>query len=267
MEDVPLNKRTKSMAMSLAEKMGSFVEFDESDPIGWSKFMRVRVDVRLDKPLRRGAYIATSNGSKWVKFKYEKLMDICYACGKLGHNYQQCIKYDDVTPVAELPYGMWMRGSPTRRRRTVDFRKEEEIKLCQEFQGSLRASKVKAKLNFDKNSEGLGFEDRNKANKGVVTVYDNPIAGEEVARGIGSSETGMGLMGSDARLLKRGRNDIGSSKKTQFVENAPIFDTPMYETSVAPHNTSFPRMDGSAVNATFTESSAAIGEDQCRRSQ
>lgn len=78
MEDVPLNKRTKSMAKSLAEKMGTFVEFDETDPISWSKYMRFRVDVMLDKPLH--CYI------KWVKFKYEKLMDICYACEKLGHN-------------------------------------------------------------------------------------------------------------------------------------------------------------------------------------
>ncbi|KAL2899485.1 DNA ligase [Bienertia sinuspersici] len=32
--DVPLNKRTKSMAISMASKMGKFVEYDDSDPLG-----------------------------------------------------------------------------------------------------------------------------------------------------------------------------------------------------------------------------------------
>ncbi|KNA21693.1 hypothetical protein SOVF_040780, partial [Spinacia oleracea] len=186
-EDVPLNKRTKAMVVSLASKMGSFVEFDESDPIGWSKYMRFRVDVNLEKPLRRGAFIATTGGSKWVKFKYEKLMDICYACGKLGHNYQQCLKYDDLTPVSELPYDMSLRGTPTRRRRTVDMRKEDEIKLCQEFQGSLKASKAKARLNFDRTVQHYGLNDGGRGGNEMVTVYENPIANEGVERGSGSN--------------------------------------------------------------------------------
>lgn len=33
-EDVSLNKRTRSMAKSMTENMGKFVEFDESQPIG-----------------------------------------------------------------------------------------------------------------------------------------------------------------------------------------------------------------------------------------
>ncbi|KAL2892471.1 Terminase large subunit [Bienertia sinuspersici] len=64
-EDVPLNKRTKAMAKSMAASMRGFVEFDESDPIGWSKFMRFRVDLKLDKPLKRWTCIATPNGVNW----------------------------------------------------------------------------------------------------------------------------------------------------------------------------------------------------------
>lgn len=71
--DVPLNKRTKSTV----SRMGRFVEFDESDPIGWSKYMRFWVDVNLEEPLRRGMCIPTVNGSNLIKFKYEKLTDLC----------------------------------------------------------------------------------------------------------------------------------------------------------------------------------------------
>lgn len=50
---MPLSKRTKAMAVSLASSMGEFVKFDDSDPIGWSKFMRFRVHLKLNKPLKR----------------------------------------------------------------------------------------------------------------------------------------------------------------------------------------------------------------------
>lgn len=65
--------------------------------------MRFGVDMSLEKPSRSGICIV-------IKFKYEKLlMDLRYACGKLGHDYQQSFKYDDLTPISELPYGMWLR--------------------------------------------------------------------------------------------------------------------------------------------------------------
>lgn len=83
-EVVPLNKRTEAMAMKIASSMGKFVEYDETDPIGWSKYMRFRVDLRVDKPLRRGMRIGVSKGSKWITFKYEKVMDFCFACELLA---------------------------------------------------------------------------------------------------------------------------------------------------------------------------------------
>lgn len=132
-EDVPFEKRKKSMAMAMAQKMGKFVEYDESDPIGWSKYMRIRVDLPLDKPLRRGMWMMVGNCSKWVKFKYERLMDFCYVCGLFGHGYRDCSVYDDRMAVGELPYGGWMGASPTKRRRGNEYKKEEEKKLCSDL--------------------------------------------------------------------------------------------------------------------------------------
>ncbi|KNA06643.1 hypothetical protein SOVF_179060 [Spinacia oleracea] len=42
-KDVPFERRKKSMVVAMAQKMGS--QYDESDPVGWGKYMRVRVDV------------------------------------------------------------------------------------------------------------------------------------------------------------------------------------------------------------------------------
>ena len=50
-------------------------------------FMRVRVALPITKPLRRGGFIAGSDGERsWVTFKYERLPMFCHFCGILGHD-------------------------------------------------------------------------------------------------------------------------------------------------------------------------------------
>lgn len=48
-------------------------------------FMRVRVALPLEKPIKRGSFIAGSDGIRsWVKFKYERLPRFCDYCGLLA---------------------------------------------------------------------------------------------------------------------------------------------------------------------------------------
>ena len=54
-------------------------------------FMRVRVALPITKPLRRGAYIAGTDGERTcVTFKYERLPILCHYCGLLGHDIRHC---------------------------------------------------------------------------------------------------------------------------------------------------------------------------------
>ena len=53
--------------------------------------MRVRVALPISKPIRRGGFIAASDGAKtWVSFKYERLPIFCHYCGILGHDLRHC---------------------------------------------------------------------------------------------------------------------------------------------------------------------------------
>ncbi|KAF4392294.1 hypothetical protein F8388_012750 [Cannabis sativa] len=62
------------------------VELLEDNPMSWSLFLRVLVEVNIDKPLVSGCYFDLANGmKKWLQFKYEKLGMFCYFCGCLGH--------------------------------------------------------------------------------------------------------------------------------------------------------------------------------------
>ncbi|KAL2925942.1 hypothetical protein RDABS01_000013 [Bienertia sinuspersici] len=94
---LPVDKRRKPMAMAIANKMGSFVEFDGTDPFDYKKIHEV------------------GGVQKWVDIRYEKqLLDLCVICGMFGHVAKDCAYYDEDMPESMYPYGAWLRASPTR---------------------------------------------------------------------------------------------------------------------------------------------------------
>ena len=75
--------------------------------------MRIRVDLQLDKPLRRGGKIDSVEGEKfWISFRYERLSTFCFQCGRLGHDE----KHYKEPPNQQNPkqYNDWIRaqGNP-----------------------------------------------------------------------------------------------------------------------------------------------------------
>ncbi|KAL2899415.1 hypothetical protein RDABS01_024497 [Bienertia sinuspersici] len=116
--DLPFVKRNAQFARCIGENMGGFVDFDDSDPLGLDNFLRIKVMIDVGKPLRRGMKIATSsNCSKWVDIKYERLGDFCYYCGKLGHVDRDCEEtmIEEEKKEMVYRYGPWMRASPLKR--------------------------------------------------------------------------------------------------------------------------------------------------------
>ena len=83
-------------------------------------FMRVKVALPLSKPLRRGAFLANSNGQKyWVTFKCEHLALFCHYCGLLGHDLRHCAQHFGATKngeEADCQYGDWMKATGSRAR-------------------------------------------------------------------------------------------------------------------------------------------------------
>ena len=77
-------------------------------------FMRVKVAIPDAKPIRRGGFVARTDGQRpWETFKYERLPMLCHWCGLLGHDLKHCAQYFGATKNGEkviCQYGDWMKS-------------------------------------------------------------------------------------------------------------------------------------------------------------
>ena len=114
--DIPTKYLSREVAKKLCEPVGvvnkeaSLVEVDRGN------IMRVRVKVDVTLPLCRGRVFKLGNGSKgWVSFKYERLPNICYWCGRLNHVDRDCdwwIQSSGTLTKDDQEFGSWLRASP-----------------------------------------------------------------------------------------------------------------------------------------------------------
>ncbi|KAM1080241.1 hypothetical protein ACFX14_014940 [Malus domestica] len=108
---VPLSLSTETNVRRLAKEIGDLVELD--DPAKTRGFLRVRVEVNTKNPLARGCWIPRGNNmDSWIEFRYERLQDFCYRCGRIWHANNECSFAIGNGAVAG--YGEWMKTNPVR---------------------------------------------------------------------------------------------------------------------------------------------------------
>lgn len=80
-----------------------------------TRFLRIRIEIPLTRPICRRAPIVSPEGDEVrVAFKYEQLVGLCYSCGMLGHELQECSK-EKIDKGEVLPYGEWLRADNKRK--------------------------------------------------------------------------------------------------------------------------------------------------------
>ncbi|KAK9994434.1 hypothetical protein SO802_024137 [Lithocarpus litseifolius] len=116
---LPFENMSEEVGRDLGNRLGIYIETDKRSWLSeQAKFMRVRVDLPIDRPLRRGGNIVDPDGVKfWVSFKYERLPTFCFFCGILGHDERHCSGNSN-NPEAHRQYGDWLRanGNPKNER-------------------------------------------------------------------------------------------------------------------------------------------------------
>lgn len=78
---------------TILQKVGRIVEMEDSIVEGriLKTFMRAKVEIDVTKPLPSGCWVPRRDLPKiWVIYKYERLRDLCYNCGIIGHEQRTC---------------------------------------------------------------------------------------------------------------------------------------------------------------------------------
>ncbi|KAF5468807.1 hypothetical protein F2P56_012927 [Juglans regia] len=107
MHELPLICMNKVRGEIIGGTVGRVKEVDtQEDGCGWGEYLRVLIEVDLEKPLARGRSITVRGKHLWTHFKFEKLPHICFSCGCILHREQGCIG----TGEGEGQYGVWLRA-------------------------------------------------------------------------------------------------------------------------------------------------------------
>jgi len=116
-----MNQQRGTRAMSL---IGHVVKMDvDGDGKASGAFLRARVAIELDKPLRRGVLLRMSKTEepKWFEAQYERLPYYCFSCGLMGHSEIDCPHPAPRNEFGKLPYDVPLRAPEERRRRVQSF--------------------------------------------------------------------------------------------------------------------------------------------------
>ena len=83
---LPFENMTEAIGKDIGSKIGRVLEVDKrAMQAELAKFLRIRVEVPIDKPLRRGGFVKNEEGERvWVDFRYERLPNFCYTMASLG---------------------------------------------------------------------------------------------------------------------------------------------------------------------------------------
>lgn len=104
---------SENVLRSVGSSIGKYVKSDPDSFDGmWKAFVRIRVTMNIEKPLKRRMKIK-KEGDKWswINFKYERLSTFCFVCGILGHSERDCsIVYAHPDKVIDRAYGVWLRA-------------------------------------------------------------------------------------------------------------------------------------------------------------
>nr|XP_023897166.1 uncharacterized protein LOC112009054 [Quercus suber] len=114
--DIPIKYLSREIAENLCEAAGIVSKEPILAEVDRGNVMRIRVRVDITLPLCRGRIFTLENGTKgWASFKYERLPNVCYWCGRLDHFDKDCdrwIQSSGTLTKKEQEYGSWLCASP-----------------------------------------------------------------------------------------------------------------------------------------------------------
>nr|POF21952.1 uncharacterized protein CFP56_64945 [Quercus suber] len=110
-DGLPFDLIYEEASKDISGGLGKVVEIDNKVYLSeQAHFVRIRLEIPLDKPLCQNAVVVNSEGDTvLVGFKYERLVGLYYQCGIIGHKAKECPS-PKTRDHGELPYGEWLKA-------------------------------------------------------------------------------------------------------------------------------------------------------------
>ncbi|KAB2600004.1 hypothetical protein D8674_010275 [Pyrus ussuriensis x Pyrus communis] len=108
---LPLGLASLENVQRVTKEAAKFLALE--DPGHARGFVRTRILVDTEKPLFKGCWIRRDlDKETWVEFRYERLQDFCYTCGRIRHINTECSV--EMSGEGAVAYGEWMKAPPVR---------------------------------------------------------------------------------------------------------------------------------------------------------
>ncbi|CAA0835012.1 Unknown protein [Striga hermonthica] len=115
--NVPLNWMSTEVGQKvgrIVNKVKNVVGCKVGGDVG--SFLKLLVAIDLKEPIPRCTSIKLGNQKVMVAFRYEKLVNLCYYCGMIGHLDRNCskrLRYFENNCVVDGQFGDWPKTSET----------------------------------------------------------------------------------------------------------------------------------------------------------
>ncbi|XP_030479412.2 uncharacterized protein LOC115696660 [Cannabis sativa] len=189
--------KSVTVVKDIGNYIGKFQKTDPNDFKGvWRDYLRVRVSVCVDAPLKKRMRLQMKNGPICnVKFKYEDLTTFCFVCGVLGHSERFCEKAFDTPPhLLTKPYNIELKAAPCRRNHTIGSKWLKPTMAKREENPApyvgIPTSVLRPSMAGNQGSVIGG----NHGENSIISDGDREIVAEEIRREIdGSKESQLGV--------------------------------------------------------------------------
>ncbi|PNX60790.1 hypothetical protein L195_g052112, partial [Trifolium pratense] len=113
---LPPHCKTKKMGESIGNLLGSVEASEFYEYPGKKMIIKIKVAVNVHQPIQTGSLIGNhKDGTSWIDFRYEKLPQVCFKCGILGHGDNLC-QNEPLNLEDAAPLGPWIRSNQYGRR-------------------------------------------------------------------------------------------------------------------------------------------------------